>query len=223
MTPNKLKAWRAVVDNRLSALENLLRLRSSTPQDTEDKSPSVTPEKQTESGSKQSTKRRLATLAKWIVLLLTWSGFSLGVVTGYLALIPKVTVTETEPLNPANIFTSHFIISNDGPLGINSVDVSCDIRQAEFEGNARYKNNMITSNQLQKTTMFVGERATVVCPLNPGIFGLGNSPVKRADIDIVLQFRPDFTWWRVMRILHFVTVIDSKGNLHWVPQPLYLK
>jgi hypothetical protein len=218
MTPNKLKAWRAVVDNRLSALENLLRPRSSTPQDTEDKSPSVTPEKQTESGSKQSTKRRLATLAKWIVLLLTWSGFSLGVVTGYLALIPKVTVTETEPLNPADIFTSHFIISNDGPLEINSVDVSCDIRQVDFEGDFRYKNSMITSNQLQKTTMFVGERGTVVCPL-----GVASSRVKTADIDIVLQFRPDFTWWRVMRILHFVTVINSKGNLHWVPQPLYLK
>ena len=218
MSPNKLKEWRVAVDKRLSALEGMFRPRSSTPLDIEHKSQPAVLEKQTESGLRQPKKRHLATLGKGIVLLLTWLGFSLGVVTGYLALVPKVTVVETDPLNPEDIFTSQFIISNDGPLGINSIDISCNIGNVAFERDIHIGQTRLSSTEAYKTKMFVGERGAMPCPLT-SVINLDAS-VRSADIYMVLKFRPDYTWWHIVRIFRFITIMDSKGKLHWLPEPI---
>src|SRR5712691_9035574 len=64
---------------------------------------------------KTSTKSILIKIAKVLTIFLTILATSLGVVTGYLALVPKVTVTQTESLVPVDPFSAQFIISNDGP------------------------------------------------------------------------------------------------------------
>ena len=69
-----------------------------------------------------------------------------------------------------------------------------------------------------KTKMDVGGRGTLSCPLT-SIVGI-DAPVQAADIYMVLRFRPDFTWWHVVRVFRFVTLMDNKGKLHWFPEPV---
>ena len=51
----------------------------------------------------------------------------LGIVTGYLALLQHVSVSQNEQLDPANAFSSPFIVSNDGPLPMENARFRCGI------------------------------------------------------------------------------------------------
>jgi len=220
MTRNKLKEWRGIVDRRLSALESLFTNRGSKPQDTGNKSGLANPKEPAPQEQTYSKGTRAIKTLKWAGRLLAWFGFSLGVVTGYLALVPKVTVTQTEPLNPVDPFSAQFIVSNDGPLGIEDLSVVCVISNVRYKDmQARVSNNRINGNkgtELFKQRMDVGERASFTCPFSE-VFHT-RAPVIDAEIVTQLTFSPKFTWHHPHREYRFNTKSDATGLLHWYPQ-----
>jgi len=157
----------------------------------------------------------LARIRRSLWSLFQVAAISLGVVTGYLALVPKVTVIETPPLNAHDPFSAQFILQNDGPLGINSVQIACrigDMKSTLYS----LKNVGLTNPQLFKSRIEVGERAAIPCSLDPTFGPVG--PVSSADIAIQTVFRPDFTWWRSGAIYRFETMRNAEGKLLWFPQ-----
>jgi hypothetical protein len=168
---------------------------------------------QSTSKTKWSRKWFVLKVIGWLVMGLATS---LGIITGYFALVSKVVITQTETLNPSDIFSAQFVISNEGPLPINSVTVSCELTRVIYEDpNMHFGWNGIDIPELSPR-MKVGERATVPCPL--GRFLKYNSPVVAADIPIYARFRPDFAWEHNVTY-RFITMTDSTGHLHWYPKP----
>ena len=151
------------------------------------------------------------------VRLIAFFAASLGFLTAYLSLIPKVTVVQSDPLNWADPFTTQFVISNDGPLGINRFEAKCGITYVKYKNGAVVKGGgSIVSADMFKPRLEVGEKGTVSCPLTQ-LFG---GDIAGADISIRVTFRPDFTWAYPSRSYRFVTMTDSSGRLHWYPEPL---
>jgi hypothetical protein len=137
--------------------------------------------------------------------------------------VSKVTVNQTESLNPANPFSAQSIVSNDGPIGINDVSAVCTVTSAKYKErpNWRIENNVLTGDkgsQFFKQRLEVGERGTLTCPFNQ-MFD-PELPVIETDISITVNFRPDYTWWHPDRAQRFVTKSDSNGVLHWFPEPI---
>jgi hypothetical protein len=155
-----------------------------------------------------------ATISKsWKIMAgaVTLLATSLGIATGYLSLLPRVSVSQNQPLDPANLFSAPFIVSNDGPLGINDVQILCDLQKVKT-GTGGIENIAITSPGLHVDGMEPGERATFPC----------GPPIKispdSADVIFVVEFRADFVPWRTKRYFRFVTMNGSGGQLFWYPQ-----
>ena len=132
MVPNKLKIWRGIVDHRLSELEAAFKNQNNKPLNTEDKSEQVVRSRPLE----RSAPRRaiaLKTSLKYLGVAVTLVATPLGIVTGYLSLVPKVTVIQTESLNPRDPFSAQFIISNDGPLRINDMRAQCNFANVQYQ------------------------------------------------------------------------------------------
>jgi hypothetical protein len=83
MIPNKLKAWRVVVDKRLAAIENLIRDGRNIAKDIEHRSPIEGP---TEPEDKQSANSWIRILGKRLSKLLGWFVLFLSILTGYFSI-----------------------------------------------------------------------------------------------------------------------------------------
>jgi len=159
--------------------------------------------------------RSLKILAGAVTLIAT----SLGIVTAYLSLIPRISVSQTQPLDPADPFSAQFIVSNDGPLGINDVAFDCAILNVNTLHNNRISTSYIRPKALKDLGMEVGEKATVPCVFRSA-FGLSPSDlITSGDISIVVRFRPDFVFWEKHRSFRFRTIKAADGTLYWFPQP----
>lgn len=139
---------------------------------------------------------------------------ALGVATGYLSLLPRITISQNQALDPMDPFSAPFVVSNDGPLGINKVVVLC--MPIKVEDTAH---NLLSRYAVKRVPtipgMEVGEKATVPCYLGVTL----THPIETADIAFRVQFRPDFVIWRVHRDLRFSAMRGADGKLYWYPQP----
>lgn len=153
----------------------------------------------------------------------------LGIVTGYLALLPRVSVSQGELLNPAETFSNPFIVSDDGPLPLEDVTFRCGLGEAKLENGPQMfgaphfgssffilnKNGQPSLPIFHDAEMLPGERATIPYCSVPW-----TNPVENADIGIEVKFRIGYTFIHTTRTFQFVTRKDSAGNLHWFPDPL---
>jgi hypothetical protein len=154
----------------------------------------------------------------------------LGILTGYLALLPRVSVSQNEQLDPDNTFSSPFIISNDGPLPMENVMFRCGIAGAkikegpEIKGAPNFgtsfivltdKDGKIAAQNLGSPEMLPGERSTMPYCSFPWL-----NPVEGADIGIVVTFRVGYTPFSQTRVFQFATLKDASGKLHWFPFPV---
>jgi len=154
----------------------------------------------------------------------------LGIATGYLALLPRVSVSRNEQLDPSNTFSSPFIISNDGPLPMENVRFTCGIVDVKHEngpeilgdinfGTAFFvlkdKNGNPAVMNFGSREMMPGERSTMPSCSYPYL-----NPIERANIGIVVDFRLGYTPFETKRIFRFGTLKDSSGKLHWFPLPV---
>jgi hypothetical protein len=147
----------------------------------------------------------------------------LGLITGYMALIPRISVSQSQPLDVNEPFSTPFIVSNDGPLPLMNVRFACAInalRDSKGDnvtvGNQKGLGPEITVPQLISDEISPGERSTVPCA-NPFRFP---TPLASGDVAIVVRFRIGYTFLPSKRISRFVTFKATDGHLYWYPQPV---
>ena len=131
--------------------------------------------------------------------LIGFAAAILGIVTGYVALEPRVSVSQNEQLDPNDPFSSPFIVSNDGPLPMENVRFTCGIGSTHYEhgptvkGAPNYRTNFIflpdakgnlPVQNFGAIEMKPGERSTI-----PSCNYPFPKSVEGADIGIVVNFR----------------------------------
>jgi hypothetical protein len=159
----------------------------------------------------------LLKILRWAAELIVWAAALLGVVTGYLALVPRVSVSPAEPLNPSNPLATPFITSNEGPLGMNAVSFSCVLTHIKISAPQNSSiDNIPTSWSDATPAMAPGERSSDQC-FYPFAFG---SPMESGDIKVVISFRPNYWPFRMTREFRFVTFTTNEGRLIWMPKPV---
>lgn len=163
-----------------------------------------------------STRTRIIKFGKFVSKVVGLLLASLGFVTGYLSLVPRLSVSQDRPLDVNNPFSTPFVVSNDGPLGINDLRFSCFFFNLENTAGGGLT-NVETNMFLGSKRMEPGERATVPCDTMPLVLP---GPFVSADIAVKVSFRPDFVWRRKPRAFRFITYHASDGHLYWYPQPL---
>jgi len=156
----------------------------------------------------------------------------LGIVTGWLALLPRVSVSQNEQLDPDNTFSSPFIISNDGPLPLENVRFMCGIVEVKHEkgpdviGDAKFgthffiltdKNGNAAPQNFGSPEMLPGERSTMPSCTYPYL-----NPVENATIGVVVDFKIAYAPFipDQRRIFRFGTLRDIAGKNHWFPLPV---
>jgi hypothetical protein len=182
---------------------------------------------------KTQTGRALSIAKRTAQVVGTTIGFSaaiLGLVTGYVALLPSISVSQNEQLNQNDPFSSPFIVSNDGPLPIEGFRFTCGIGQARhasgptISGDPNFGTSFIflpdASGKLPvenfgANKMKPGERSTV-----PSCNYPFPGPIAGADGGIVVTFRIGYTPFAAQRIFHFAALADTNNKLHWFPYPL---
>jgi hypothetical protein len=143
---------------------------------------------------------------------------ALGIVTGYLALVPKVSVVQTLPLNPIDPFSTPFIVSNEGPFGINGIEIVCHLKYVESE-HAHFNDFNVWAYGLNQQ-LDPGQRDSADCIFSD-VFGLPHGDiVTTADITMKARFRPDFLPWKQNRYFRFVAQKGSDGHLYWFPKAM---
>lgn len=135
----------------------------------------------------------------------------LSAVALFLQLAPRVTVSPAPSLDPSKPFNNPFVISNEGYLPIYDVTFRCRIREVRDEGNARIIAPRGTSDMSVRPTLRVTEKSTIVCPF-PFNF---EHPLVGADIEIIVEYRPAFLFWRSEQSFRFGTAKNAEGNLIW--------
>ena len=145
----------------------------------------------------------------------------LGVLTGVLSLLPKLSISSSGPLNPKSAFTTPFTLSNEGFLSIMSVNIFCAIREAKFEGDREiigtedYRSRFTTPDHAA-AELKPDEKYTFSCAF---LFN-EDAPLIKADIAIIISYRPAWVPWRQEKVSRFVTKKSSDGRLHWFSQPI---
>ena len=153
------------------------------------------------------------------ILAKTWKGIvSVGVLvtlTGLFSLLPKVSVSAAQLLDPQAPFSAPFIISNDGYLSIHDITFRCVVKYVEHKDGGRVivSPHGITSGQVI-ATIDPGEKSTVACPFP----FFSQSPIIGADVEFVLKYRPDFVFWHREKRSRFGLAKDKDGQFHWFPR-----
>jgi hypothetical protein len=139
-----------------------------------------------------------------------------GLIAALLTFLPRLSMSSSESLDPSTPFSTPFVVSNDGLLSINDVTCYCLIRRVVIadRGDITVSNNIVYSDSLPVPNLAPGEKTTVSCPpLLPS-----EPRITRADMDIVLRFRPYGLPWYREKAFRFTTEIASDKRLHWYPR-----
>jgi hypothetical protein len=147
----------------------------------------------------------------------------LGLVTGYMAMIPRVSVSQSEPLDPDDIFSTPFIVSNDGPLPLETVNISCADFNVVYQQGTTLRSNpndpgaAISDTSFNAPEVKPGERVSVPCALEQMLKPPSWIKVVSSDISIVVSFRIGYTPLPGRRKFRFVTFRSADNRLHWYP------
>jgi len=215
MSSKKLKEWRAAVERRLSELEHAFRSRSSKPNYTTNTSAQEVQGHQ-EVPSKSTAANLWMTSLKYFGITISLVATPLGIVTGYLALVPKISISQNLPLAPADPFSAPFVVSNDGPLGINNVRIFCQAIKVRAEAQNFQAESLKMQNFIPPISgMEAGEKLSAPCwfPIHT------REPITEADIAFRITFRPDFVPWEAKREFRFVMTVGAEGKTYWYPEP----
>jgi hypothetical protein len=167
---------------------------------------------------------RRAWRISWRYLRATWKVFAfvvivIATVLGlYEVLLPRLSVSQIEPLNPSDPFTARLTIRNSGYFSVYNVEVKCVEHDVTTERRATMRGfTIIPGSDRSFAEIAPDQSATVYCPVS-GVFAF-ESPVKKADMEFIFDYRPEYLFWRRTSRFRFVTVRTSDGTLRWIEQP----
>ena len=151
-----------------------------------------------------------------------WVGIAVGIVSiilGALVLKQRLTITLESPTDPSNIMSTQIIISNDGILALEDVDVAIFIRNIQ---GPKYGASRISGTRYQPPArqMNVGDKRTV--RLAPWRVGVGQ-PIQNVDIGVMVCYRPEilpkWLWAGNPKVFRIDSVLQSNGEVRLRQQP----
>jgi hypothetical protein len=173
------------------------------------------PQQETKQEAQSRFQSSISKSWKIAVGAITVTATILGLATGYLSLVSRVGVSPATSLDLRDPFSTPFVLSNDGQVGINNIDFTCKLLSVKTK--TLVFDNLDFSSSSQISAMEPGEKSSVTCAFRRA-FEM-SEPVVSADIVISATFRPDYVPWSVKRELRFVAARDVTDILHWFPQP----
>jgi hypothetical protein len=151
----------------------------------------------------------------------------LGGIVAFLALVPRPLVTASDPVDPSNVLSASFIISNTNFIPLNSVDVFLAVRELQGalvlraerppQGTPFSKVARIIKPEWHDHTLGMDERFTITIAdllVNQG------SGLTWADMAIVVSYKPWILPWRREKMFRFITRKQTNGRLYWYSFPL---
>jgi hypothetical protein len=130
--------------------------------------------------------------------------------------LPKISVSTATTLGriSSQQHAYPFVVSNDSPFSIHSVEYRCFVIKAEFTGGATLVNQLIYDPRLDKMILRPNEKDEVPCiPLVDPL-----DDVSSGDVELRVSFRPSFVFWRLEERFRFETYRSLRGQLHWLPK-----
>ena len=149
----------------------------------------------------------------WLATVLAVAGLILGAIT----LQARPTISLESPLDPNDVFSTPIIISNDGMLALNTVNVQSFFTYINYEGkqSTRVQHYEIGGGfSPPDQTLEIGEKETV----NLQYF-LGSRSRQQSDIGLVVFFKSPCIPILRHRVFRFSTVAQKDGTLRLQQQP----
>ena len=159
---------------------------------------------------------------RWLKVVLFFLGIP-GIYIGALNLVPKFSISPLSSLNPSDPFATPFEISNNGYIDLYDVRFLCSYKDVESiygskiltPGADEETTGGFTSDSLAVEHLDRGRKATITCPFPFVLPG----PISKADIRIVISFRPEWLLWKKHHVNRFTMAKDAAGQFRWFEQP----
>lgn len=153
-------------------------------------------------------KRFLAAISLVVTALTAWALFY--------DFSPKVSVSSAQALNPSDLFSTPFMLLNEGYLAIHDVEAECALNNVKYKNGSNIEQAITRGSLNGSKDIQPHEQMTFKCPPHGIAFG---SDLASADVSIIASFQPSFIPWRFHKEFRFVSEKSSDGYLHWFPQP----
>jgi hypothetical protein len=145
-----------------------------------------------------------------------------SIIAGIVAFLPRISVTPTDPLNPADPFSAPFVVSNDGYIPLTDVQFACRPEKVNFGSRLTLtfgsETVIITPAVFNVGTLDLDSKTTVPCALDE-VMQVPHpiaGPVTEAQITILISYRPLWLWRKVMES-RFVLTQDNAGSFSLAP------
>ncbi len=176
------------------------------------------PARQVDEGHARSTrtpKRKAGDFRARISTLLKWTIFALGIPSlyvGIVSMLPLVAVEPQDPLSKEQPLSVPIRVINSGYLGINSAKLTCLVDRAE-SANHSIMTNVLAHEpvNLQLGDVGRGGYASTGCAIPMGFSG----PFAGGHMTLTLEFRPDFSPFRMRRTFHLTGLSDESSRARW--------
>jgi len=152
----------------------------------------------------------------WVLTIKIVSGIALllGIIGTYYSFSPKLFVDSKESLDPSNIFATPFSIKNESLLSLYNVYVQILILKAEApESGGASIHGTTTAGFIPTIPKLKSGETTTVFVNFPISF---MTPIKDADVEIKVAYRPALLWFRKEKAFRFSTAKLGEGARHWV-------
>jgi hypothetical protein len=140
----------------------------------------------------------------------------LGLIVSLLSLIPNISVSTSQSLDPNDPLATPFIITNHGLLPIHSIEIRCLFNKVATVDNVQVMGIELGYVKPPLPILYKYEQKTFWCPKGIKF----RTPINFGDISIIVSYRPDWLMWRQIKLHRFETVRNKSGILFWYSKPL---
>jgi hypothetical protein len=165
----------------------------------------------------ESHKRAVAVLSACLALTLY------GIAAAWLSVLPDISVSQSQSFQATDPFSSPFVVSNNGPLTVDLVKLTCMSGRIQISHQGQTVPPEFHTDTSISERLKPGQQISVPCNVGASLpFGnaFSEHPLLDAMIDIVIEYRPRFVFWKIMRQFRFETFPEPHGKLHWQPSPV---
>lgn len=146
--------------------------------------------------------------------IFSYKGAGIGLLSAilgiYVFFAPRLSVDTVDAIDPKDIFSTPFIIKNDGFLPTTNVRVDCLYHKMIDQNNSTWINNKYQGRDSRD----IGANRSIgaKCSLGQGI-----APLKEADMSITLSYQLWPISWTKTETWPYKVIRGPDGKLNWIP------
>jgi hypothetical protein len=142
-------------------------------------------------------------------------GLTMTLLFGLLTLFPRLSISNTGPIDPDDAFSTPFHVVNDGYVPLFSVRFSVAIGQINVSDWIPNYKSRITRPEWYASSFWPNDAFDVYA----GDILRAKGAVRSADIAIVVEYHPFGIPTNRDRLFRFVTEIGADNRPHWMQRP----